>query len=81
MKLFSKKKPKIKIITHSGNFHADDIFAVATIALILDRDGEKYEITRTRDESVIATGDYVVDVGGEHDPEIDHFDHHQKNVT
>lgn len=66
-----------KLITHNGSFQSDDIFAAATIALLLDRKGEKYEIIRTRDPEIIKTGDYVFDVGGIHDEATERFDHHQ----
>ena len=56
---------KYKIITHSGSYHADDVFAVATLTLLLGLN--KVEIVRTRDRDTIETGDYVVDVGGEYD--------------
>ncbi len=65
-----------KIITHSGNFHADDIFAVATIQLILEKEGKIFEVVRTRDEEVMKTGDFVVDVGGVYDADKNLFDHH-----
>ena len=68
---------KVKIVTHNGNFHPDDLFAVATLLLVLDLNNDKYEIIRTRDPQKIAEGDYVLDVGGVHDPEKNHFDHHQ----
>jgi uncharacterized UPF0160 family protein len=63
------------IVTHSGSFHADDVFAVATLRLVLN-DAE-VNVIRTRDESVIAVGEWVVDVGGEYDPARQRFDHHQ----
>lgn len=63
-----------KIITHSGNFHADEVFACAVLS-ILNNGG--VEIVRSRDEDVWATGDYVVDVGGIYDTETKRFDHHQ----
>ncbi len=63
-----------KIVTHSGNFHTDEVFACATLALL--NDGQ-VEIVRSRDPEVWATGDYVVDVGGIYDPKIGRFDHHQ----
>lgn len=70
------KSEKVRIITHAGSFHADDIFAVATVILTL---GEtSYEIVRTRDADVISTGDYIIDVGGAYDSEKKIFDHHQK---
>ncbi|MFA5934038.1 MAG: MYG1 family protein [Candidatus Paceibacterota bacterium] len=66
-----------KIITHNGGFHTDDVFACATLLLLLEKKGEQGEIIRTRDEAIIITGDYVVDVGGIYDPAINRFDHHQ----
>lgn len=68
---------KKRIITHSGRFHADDALAVAALVIMLDRRGEAYEIIRSRDPEVIATGDYVADVGGVRDDEHNRFDHHQ----
>jgi len=64
-----------KVITHSGGFHADDVFAVATLQLLLGK--EQVEVVRTRDSEVIAQGDYVVDVGGVFDAAQHRFDHHQ----
>lgn len=65
----------IKIVTHSGGFHADDVFAIATFDLLLG--SENIEVVRTRDEAVIDGADYVVDVGGVYDFEQKRFDHHQ----
>lgn len=70
------KKNK-KLITHEGSFHADDIFAAATILILLENKNEAFEIIRTRDEEIIKTGDYVFDVGGTYDAGINRFDHHQ----
>ena len=66
---------KIRIITHNGSFHADELLAIATLDLFLG--GASYEVIRTRDEALFATGDYVVDVGGEYDASTNRFDHHQ----
>lgn len=71
--LFNMKQ---KIITHSGSFHADDVFAVATLSLLLGE--ESIEIIRTRDKSIFETGDFVVDVGRVYDEEKNRFDHHQE---
>ncbi len=70
-------KEKIKIVTHSSHFHTDDIFAVATLLLALEKD---YEITviRSRDQDIINSADYVVDVGGIYDESKNRFDHHQE---
>lgn len=69
---------KLKLITHNGSFHSDDIFATATLALMLEKKGEEFEIIRTRDEEIIQTGDFVFDVGGVYNAEKNRFDHHQK---
>jgi uncharacterized UPF0160 family protein len=66
-----------KLITHNGSFHADDIFACATLCLMLEKNGETFEIIRTRDEEIIKTGDYVFDLGGIYDSKQNKFDHHQ----
>lgn len=68
---------KKRIITHSGGFHADEVFGVATLRIMLG-DGEDVEIVRSRDPEVIATGDYVLDVGGIYDASKQRFDHHQE---
>src|ERR1035437_1612684 len=66
-----------KLITHNGSFHADDIFACATLCLMLEKKGEEFEIIRTRDPEIIKSGDYVFDLGGIYDGETNRFDHHQ----
>lgn len=72
MFLFSKKPI---IVIHNGSFHADDVFACATLLLVLN---DRAKIIRTRDEEIIKKGDYVVDVGGIYNPDTNRFDHHQK---
>jgi uncharacterized UPF0160 family protein len=64
----------MKIATHSGNFHADDVFAVAVLKLIYP----EAEVVRTRDQEIIQSADLVVDVGGVYEPEKGRFDHHQE---
>src|SRR5262245_18170119 len=75
--MFGVGKKKLKVITHDGSFHADDIFASAALTILFKKRGEKFEIVRTRDESVFPTGDYVYDVGSIYDEEKNRFDHHQ----
>lgn len=67
-----------KLITHNGSFHSDDIFAAAALSLYLEKNGEEFEIIRTRDEKIIKAGDFVFDVGGVYNGEQNKFDHHQK---
>ena len=62
-----------KIVTHDSSFHTDDVFAVATLLLLI---GEA-EVIRSRDPEVHVTADYLVDAGMEYNPSIHHFDHHQ----
>lgn len=68
---------KIRIVTHNGGFHADDIFAVSTLLLFLGKNKDEVNIIRTRDPEIFATADYLVDVGAVHDPALNKFDHHQ----
>ncbi len=68
---------KIRIITHSGTFHVDELLAVATLELYFNG-AHPYEVIRSRDPELWKTADYLVDVGMEYDPERGRFDHHQK---
>mgnify|MGYP001618450840 CR=1 FL=1 len=63
----------MKIVTHSGNFHTDDIFGVAVLLFVYPNS----EVIRTRDEQIIASADIVIDVGGVYDSAKLRFDHHQ----
>jgi uncharacterized UPF0160 family protein len=64
----------MRVATHPGTFHADDVFAIAALRL-----AEGYvEVVRTRDRAVQDAADVRIDVGGRHDPAAGDFDHHQK---
>lgn len=67
-------------ITHNGVFHADEVFALAILKVFL---GINPEVIRTRDNNIIseakASGDLVVDVGGEFNG-VNLFDHHQDSA-
>lgn len=62
------------IVTHNGNFHADDVFSVALFKRLLP----SFKLIRTRDPERIESADIVIDVGLEFDPDRDRFDHHQR---
>ncbi|MBI2065495.1 MAG: MYG1 family protein [Candidatus Zambryskibacteria bacterium] len=62
-----------KIVTHDSSFHADDVFAVAVLLLVVT----DAKIVRSRDQAEIDSADYVVDVGMIYDPSGNKFDHHQ----
>ncbi|MDP2636486.1 MULTISPECIES: MYG1 family protein [unclassified Pseudoalteromonas] len=62
------------VVTHDGNFHADDVFSIAVLKTIFPT----LTLIRTRDKHVISQADIVIDVGNEYDPETGRFDHHQR---
>ena len=64
----------MRAATHPGNFHADEVFAIAALRLA---EGP-VEVVRTRDEAALAAADVRVDVGGRSEPRTGDFDHHQK---
>jgi uncharacterized UPF0160 family protein len=64
----------MKVATHSGSFHADEVFALAALTLL----GEPVEIVRSRDPEALAACDVRVDVGFRADPATGDFDHHQR---
>jgi uncharacterized UPF0160 family protein len=64
----------MKVATHSGSFHADEVFALAALTLV----DPAIEIIRTRDADALAAADLRVDVGFRDDPATGDFDHHQK---
>ena len=63
----------MKIVTHNGRFHADELLAIA--ALLLKH--PEATVVRSRDENIIASADIVVDVGHLYNPAKLRFDHHQ----
>uniref|UniRef100_H2YVQ9 Uncharacterized protein n=1 Tax=Ciona savignyi TaxID=51511 RepID=H2YVQ9_CIOSA len=80
---FSKKHclngTNVKIGTHNGTFHCDEVLACYLLKLL-----PRYkdaEVVRTRDMDIIEKCDVVVDVGGIHDHERCRYDHHQRTFT
>ncbi len=61
--------------THSGAFHADDVFAIAALSML----HPEYELHRSRDPEVWALCDFLVDVGGHYSHADKVYDHHFKN--
>ena len=64
------------VVTHSGPFHADEVFAYALLRVFL---GDELELVRTREPAIIARADIAIDVGGEYDASRGRFDHHQQS--
>ncbi len=65
------------IATHSGSFHADDVFGVAVLMGVFP----SHTLVRTRHQDAIDQADFVVDVGGIWAAEAGRFDHHQRGFT
>lgn len=66
----------MRVATHSGSFHADEVFALATLRAV--HGAGNVEIVRTRDRDLHAAADLRVDVGHAYDPAAGSFDHHQR---
>lgn len=62
------------LATHSGTFHADDVFGIAVLMGVFP----SHTLIRTRREDRLAQADFVVDVGGEWNMARGRFDHHQR---
>lgn len=77
MSLLKFFRKKITVATHSGSFHADDVFAVAILKIWAEQNNRRLKVVRTRDPEIIEEADFVVDVGEKYDPEKNRFDHHQ----
>lgn len=65
----------MRVATHNGSFHADDVFAIAALRLL---HGDALKLVRTRDAEQLAAADLRVDVGLRNDPATGDFDHHQR---
>jgi len=65
------------IATHSGSFHADDVFGVGVLMGVFP----SHTLVRTRNNALIEAADFAVDVGGLWDAETGRFDHHQRGFT
>lgn len=68
---------KTLIVTHDGEFHADEVVGIALLKWVF----KNIEIKRSRNPEVIQLGDFVLDVGGIYDSDLRRFDHHQKEYT
>ncbi len=62
------------IATHSGTFHADDVFGVGILMGVFP----SHTLIRTRKQELIDAADFAVDVGGSWDVATGRFDHHQR---
>ncbi|MCP4449361.1 MAG: MYG1 family protein [Myxococcales bacterium] len=65
----------LRLATHNGPFHADDVLAAALVRVFLDAEAT---VVRTRKSELLEEADVVFDVGGVFDPALGRFDHHQR---
>lgn len=65
----------MRVVTHDGSFHADEVFAIAALTLV----DPTVEVVRSRDRNVLAGADLRVDVGFRDEPAAGDFDHHQRD--
>ncbi len=74
--------PRPFLVTHSGKFHCDEVFAYAVLRLALDLSatGQDHTLFRTRKPELIEAGDIVWDVGTVYDVATNRFDHHQRGA-
>lgn len=70
------------LVTHSGKFHCDEVFAYAVLrfALGLQEPGRDHSLVRTRAPELIEAGTVVWDVGSVFDAAAGRFDHHQRGA-
>lgn len=81
------KRGKI-IVTHSANFHPDDVCAVALLTYMLELEGysltakdptKKIKVIRTLEpQNYEGIADFIVDIGGKYNAKKGWFDHHQR---
>ncbi len=72
----------LKIITHDGTFHSDEIFAIALLLKFELKEGQEVQIVRSRDEDFLESyrdfaDVFIIDIGGDFNAELRNFDHHQ----
>jgi len=72
----------LKIITHDGTFHSDEIFAIGLLMAFEQKEGQEIQIVRSRDdrflnEHQIIADIFILDIGGDYNEDLRNFDHHQ----
>ncbi|GLR81378.1 MYG1 family protein (plasmid) [Azospirillum oryzae] len=71
----------LRLVTHGGSFHCDEVLAYAILCrALLPEALAASTLMRTRDQGVIEAADIVWDVGGVFDPTRGRFDHHQRGA-
>ena len=68
------------IVTHSSNFHADELFGTAALIAYNKKKFPKdtIKVIRSLDPKVWEKADFLLDIGGVYAPAKNRFDHHQR---
>lgn len=66
----------LKVATHNGTFHADDVFA---FAILRASSAGRIELARSRDQQDWDAAAVVFDVGGVYDRDARRYDHHMRD--
>ncbi len=72
---FQKTETPIKLVTHAGRFHSDDLFSYVMLRTLFPN----HTLSRTRNVEEISKANIAFDVGAEYSPKNGRFDHHQAN--
>lgn len=72
----------LKIITHDGTFHSDEIFAIGLLMEFTLAENQEIQIVRSRDKEFLSQYQkqadvFIIDIGDNYDAELHNFDHHQ----
>lgn len=85
IKLYTLGTTHLRIATHNGRFHADEVMAAAILAKLFNEALPQHDIHFTwellrldRHDPQLATAEILIDIGREYDPARGRFDHHQK---
>ncbi|KAL5109373.1 MYG1 exonuclease [Taenia crassiceps] len=70
---------KMKLGTHNGVFHCDEILALAMLRQLPEY--RNADLVRSRDPVILQECDVLFDVGAEFDPDRHRYDHHQASFN
>jgi len=78
------QKDALKIVTHDGTFHSDEIFSIGLLSVFEVVKGQEVQIVRSRDDNFLklflsSSDVFVIDIGGDFNAEMHNFDHHQED--
>ncbi|RUA31745.1 MAG: hypothetical protein DSY76_01145 [Bacteroidetes bacterium] len=74
----------LKIITHDGTFHSDEIFSIGLLLKFERNENQPVQIVRSRNEDFLKQHRsiaevFILDIGGDYNAGLHNFDHHQDN--